>query len=120
MRRFKVYPFLAFLLLSACSSGPKVTYQEDGGRFPANFQTCFQTMNSVVNYQYLETASDLLLTKAKNLKELESSYGRESLIDLQRRLDDKTIKEANIQVQKLLTGALDSKKINGKTHFVTM
>lgn len=120
MRSFQ-YTFLFLVLtLSSCSSNKKVPEMMEGARFPANFQTCFQMMNSVVNYQHLSDGDDTLLTNAKKLSELESSYGKESLIDLQLRLDDKSIKAANTHVQSLLKGPLEATKVNGKTHYVTM
>ena len=115
---------LLFLLLftTACSLSPVKTFIADNpgvNRDPANFQSCFQMMNAVINHRQVDFQDESLLTKAKDLNELEQAYGEESLIDLQRRLDNESIKAATKHAHSLLTKPVNFDKSMKKATYVT-
>lgn len=106
--------FLAILFFSSCS-----THSDYRVRSLANFQSCLSLMNDLIGYRPHTgpAASDFL--KAKSLNELESFYGGESLIDIQRELSDETIKKYNAHTMELLADDYKIIDIPGKKSYLT-
>jgi len=100
--------------MSSCSTNRN--YRQRG---IANFQSCLSLMNDLIAYRPHTgpAASDFL--QAKSLDELESLYGGESLIEIQRNLSDETIKKYNAHTMALLDEDFKIKDIPGKKNFLT-
>jgi hypothetical protein len=105
---------LLFLVLSisSCSSIPNQ-------RTPANFQSCFNLVNNIVNYQkpFGQEPRDFL--SSNSLQELEGMYGKESLLDIQKKLTDDDIKKNNDHLKKLLAAPFQFTHIEGKKEIIT-
>ena len=83
-------------------------------RVPANFQTCLEMMNHLIMYKPFEGPAADAFTSAKSLQELESFYGGESLIELQREFTGEEIKASNEVLKNLVNMPYRPKKIAGK------
>lgn len=118
MKKINLFSLLLLLILSSCATSIRTTFIADSGRMPANFQTCFQMMNAVVNHRPVSQGLGDF-TSANTLAQLEEAYGNDSLIDIQRGLNEPTIKATNELTQKLLKKPLVLKGDSGKTTYVT-
>lgn len=107
-----LYIILSLTLIS-CSTVPD-------NREPASFQTCLELMTSIMNYKPYSGSAAKSFNKASDLSELESFYGGDSLIEIQKRVDNDKIKSNNENIKKLLLAPFKVKPIKGKSQVVTI
>ena len=89
-------------------------------REPASFQSCFVTLNNIINHKVFEGSGNTIFSKANNLSELEELYGSESFIEVQKRLDETEIIANNKNITKLLLAPLDFNPIPGKKNYISI
>jgi hypothetical protein len=103
---------LSFL---SCSSTPQI--KEDRG--PASFQSCLEAMGQLLNYRPVYGNAGNAFSHAKNFTELESFYGGENLIEIQRKISDAEILANNAKIKKLAVVGYKVKPMPGKSTFVS-
>ena len=114
----KLLLILMSLSIYSCSSHQKEEV-EIIDREPASFQTCLEAMGQIMNYKPIHGPAASVFSKAKNFGELESLYGGENLIELQRRTPDAEILANNKNVKKIALGPYNVTPIKGKTTKIT-
>jgi hypothetical protein len=87
-------------------------------RAPANFQDCFKIMETLFE-RPAPIKPGLTFENAKDLDELESLYGNNSFIDIQRELTNDRIIALNKETRKVLTAPLKTDTPDGFTNYVT-
>lgn len=109
------------LLFFSCST--RNLHPENGrealDREPSNFQSCLEAMGQIINYHPFQGPGASLFSKAKNFNELESLYGGENLIEIQRRISNDEIIANNENIKKIALEGYVVKKLRGKTTKIT-
>lgn len=77
-------------------------------------------MTSIMNYKPVTGQAAKNFSNTKTLAELEEAYGGESLIEIQKKVDNAEILMNNANIKKLLKEPYEVKKMAGKTQNVTM
>lgn len=116
MKSLILFPIIAFILIS-CSS--QFIAHPETDRSPSNFKSCLEAMNELIAYKPYQGVASKFFSKAISLNELESFYGGESLIEIQRRTSNEEILSNNENMKKLFSAPLVVTKIEGKYSEVT-
>ena len=80
-------------------------------REPASFQSCLEAMGQIMNYKPYYGPAAESFAKASSLTELESLYGGDNLIEIQRAVTNEKILANNKNVKKLLSSAVKPKSV---------
>lgn len=110
--------FIVSLSLFSCSS-PPIKMEESGDRLPASFQSCLEAMGQIMNYKPFNGPSQNIFSSAKSFNELESFYGGDDLIEIQRRVSNAEILANNKNVKTLLAYPYAPPDIKGKNEVIT-
>lgn len=110
---------LVSLSFYSCSSLPEKVVESTSDREPASFQSCLEAMGQIMNYKPVHGPAASVFSKAKNYSELESLYGGENLIEIQKRMSNAEILANNANIKKIALQPYKVKEIAGKTTKVT-
>ncbi len=110
---------LVSLSIFSCSSSPVKEAESVYDREPASFQTCLEAMGQIMNYKPVYGYASNAFSHAKNFEELESFYGGENLIEIQKKVSDAEILANNANIKKIALDRYEVTPIAGKSTFVS-
>lgn len=121
----KIMKILLLIIISlsiySCSTDSKHPEKlvELTDREPSNFQSCFEAMLKLINYKTYNGPSVSVFSRARDFNELESWYGGENLIEIQKRMTNDEIVANNANIKKIALDPYKVKKRRGKKTIVT-
>ena len=112
-----IFTLIALTFISC--SNQTIRNGQEIDRTPSNFKSCLEAMSELIAYKPFVGEAKLVFSKANSLTELESFYGSESMIEIQRKVSSEEIKLNNENLKKLFAEPHNVKEIDGKHSEVT-
>lgn len=113
--------FIILILFFSCSQ-LKIIDQKNIVRGPANFQTCFESMNQIIKRMDVSSSNiseKKAFSEVESLEELEALYGNRSFIDIQSEATQEQILENNKRFVELLNLPVFEVNSVEKTSYIT-
>ena len=116
----KYFTFILLASLLSCSQQKVVDYQYNSERGPANFQSCFETLNQIIKRAPIPTLSvKKNFDEVGSIDELEALYGNKSFIDIQRDASPEQVLNYNKKFYELLEQPLTKSGSYEKASYIT-
>jgi hypothetical protein len=116
----KYLKFILLISLISCSQHTVVEHQSSE-REPANFQTCFESLNQII--KQAKSPSIVSIKKSFNevnsIEELEALYGNRSFIDIQHEATQEQVHAYNKKFYELLNQPLSKAGAYDKASYIT-